>query len=110
MDPPGVNCSVHPGGVYLHHYKLIWTRISPNRPTLTCPWAQPNMPRQERFKMAGHQRKRIISKEKQIEMLKDASPIGHSDHPFAFRTFSSPRAAFRRELSATLRNASSLVV
>ena len=73
-------------------------------------WAQPNMPRQERFKMAGHQRKRIISTEKQIGTLKDASPIGHSDHLSVCRTFWPPRAAFRREPSATLRNASSPVV
>ena len=47
---------------------------------------------------------------KQISVLKDASPIAHSDHPFAFRTSSPPPEAFRREPSATLRNASSPVL
>ena len=93
-----------------HQYKLSSTQNSPSKPTPTCLWAQPNMPRQERFKMAGHQRKRIISTEKQIGMLKDASPIAHSDRPFVFRTSSLPREAFRREHSATFRNASSSVV
>jgi len=108
-DHSGVDGFSQHRGVYHHQYKLSSTQNSPSKPTLlgfghslTC--------LAKSGSKHGHQRKRIISTEKQIGMLKDASPIAHSDRPFVFRTSSPPREAFRREHSATFRNASSPVV
>ena len=57
-----------------------------------------------------YRRKRIMFTEKKTRVLKGAAPIERSDHPLVFRTSLPPLAAFRREPSATLRNASSAVV
>jgi len=109
-DHSGVDGFSQHRGVYHHQYKLSSTQNSPSKPTLlgfghslTClaksgsKWLVING-------IGSYPRK------SKIGMLKDASPIAHSDRPFVFRTSSPPREAFRTEHSATFRNASSPVV